>query len=340
MDPDIVVIAVKITGALLGGALGVLGILFNFKRSNNRITGWGVVVLVGIVASAAVGVLGSIVEGYKAKSESTQQAARTERLLRELSRAIQPITQLEITYWVWLPSEAPRVRGYLSEVSRGIEARIEGLRREVFVKPNDGGIHITTLGLGDEPWTIEIGPKSALWPHDKDSDIAALVVSLTFNVFIRKTSIAEENFEPMMATDGRYADWIAMAILPDRSNLNFDRRNGRLEIFGTTEYKKPLWKSNGKITSITDLYGAQLFLLPPWYETRLPHRFKKHERSGLAELSRLIDLKTILLKFSEGREMWIDGKAFKKVKSKVGRPLFSIIPPVDDEGFRRLAPKE
>src|SRR5206468_2463651 len=103
MDPDFVITAVKITGAILGGALGVLGILFNFKRPNNRISGWGVVVLAGIVGSATVGVLGSIVEGYKAKSEATQQAARTERLLRELSRAIQPITQLEIMYWVRLP---------------------------------------------------------------------------------------------------------------------------------------------------------------------------------------------------------------------------------------------
>jgi hypothetical protein len=38
--------------------------------------------------------------------------------------------------------------------------------------------------------------------------------------------------------------------------------------------------------------------------------------------------------------MWIDGKAFKKVKSRYGNPMFSIILPADDEGFRRLAPKE
>jgi len=338
MDSDIVIAAIKITSALLGGALGVIGILFNFKRPNNRISRWGIVVLVGIVASAAVGVLGSIVENYKAKSEATQQVARTERMLRELSRAIQPITQLEITYWVRLPSESPKVRDYRAEASREIEARIEGLRRETFVKPNDGGTHVTASGLGDEPLIIEIGRKSALWPRGRHSDIAALVGSFKFDVFIRKTPIEEENFEPMIATGGRYADWIAMAVFPDRSDLNFDRRDGQIEIFGTTEYKKSLWKRNGKIASITDLYGAQLFLVLPKYE--LPQGYKKHERPGLAELSRLIDLKTIVLKFSEGRDIWIDGKAFKRVKSAYGDPMFSIILPTDDEGFLRLAPKE
>lgn len=339
MDSDIVITAVKIISALLGGVLGVLGILVNFKRPNNRISGWGVVVLVGIVISATVGVVGSIAENYKAKSEATQQAARTERLLRELSRAIQPITQLEITYWVRFPSESPKVRDYLAKVTKGIEARIEGLRREFFYKPNDGGIHVTASGSNDEPLTIEIGRKSALWPRGRHSDIAGLVGSFSFGVFIRKTPIGEENFEPMISTGGRYADWIATAFGgPNRSHLVFDRRDGQIEIFGTTEYMKSQWNSNGKIVSITDLYGAQLFLVLPYYDFQLPQRYKKYERHGLAELARLIDLKTIVLKFSEGRDMWIDGKAFKKVKSAFGEPMFSIILPADDEGFRRLAP--
>ena len=109
MDPDIVIAALKITGALLGGVLGAMGVLLNFKRPDNRLTGWGVILLVGIALSAAAGVFGSIAEGYKAESEATLQSARTETLLRELSRTIQPITQLEITYWAKVPSDAPGV---------------------------------------------------------------------------------------------------------------------------------------------------------------------------------------------------------------------------------------
>lgn len=340
MGADDVIAVIKITGALVGGALGVLGLFFNFRRPNNRISGLGAVVLAGIVVSAVVGVVGSIVEAHKAKLQATQQAARTERLLRELSRAIQPITQLEMTYWVYLPSNAPQVRGYLADVSRGIEARIESLRREVFFKPDDGGIHITASGLGNEPLSIKIGHKSALWPRGKDADIAALVGSFTFNVFIRKTPIAEENFEPVIAADGRYADWIAITFLPARSDLVFDRRRGRLEIFGSSEYRKPLWHSNGKITSIIDLYGSQLLLVSPLGTQQLPERFKKYARPRLPELSRLVDVKTIVLSFSEGRDMWIDGGAFKKVASRFGNSVFSIILPSDDEGFRRITPKE
>ena len=259
MDVDSVIAAVKIAGALLGGALGILGLLVNFKRSNNRISAWGVVVLVGIIVSALVGVFGSIVESHKAKSQAAQQATRTEQLLRELSRAIQPITQLEMTYWVYLPSDVPQARGYLAEVSKGIEARIKSLRRETFVKPNDGGIHITASDQNDEPLSIEIGHKSALWPRGKDAEIATLVGSYKFDVFIRKTPIAEEKFEPVYGADGRYADWVAVTLLPTRPSLVLDRRRGRLQVVGSSEYNKSMWFSNGKITSITDLYGSQFF---------------------------------------------------------------------------------
>jgi len=125
MDPDIVIAALKITGELLGGVLGAMGVLLNFKRPDNRLTGWGVILLVGIALSAAAGVFGSIAEGYKAKSEATLQSARTETLLRELSRTIQPITQLEITYWAKVPSDAPGVQAYVDRVSKVIEAQKE-----------------------------------------------------------------------------------------------------------------------------------------------------------------------------------------------------------------------
>jgi hypothetical protein len=83
------------------------------------------ILLVGIALSAAAGVFGSIAEGYKAKSEATLQSARTETLLRELSRTIQPITQLEITYWAKVPSDAPGVQAYVDRVSKVIEAQKE-----------------------------------------------------------------------------------------------------------------------------------------------------------------------------------------------------------------------
>src|SRR5438046_6776193 len=150
LDPDTVIAALKFAGALVGGVLGVMGVLLNFKRPDNRVTGWGVLVLIGIALSAAAGVFGSIAEGYKAKSEAALQSARTETLLKELSRAIQPITQLEITYWATVPSDAPGVQAYVDRVSKAIETQKDQLRTFGFVDGKDI-IHATAFGLNDNP---------------------------------------------------------------------------------------------------------------------------------------------------------------------------------------------
>lgn len=255
MDPDIVIAALKVTGALVGGVLGVLGVLFNFKRPDNRITGWGIAVLVGIAVSAAAGVFGSIVEGYKAKSEAALQSERTETLLKELSRAIQPITQLEVTYWATVPSETPGVQAYVDRVSKAIEAQKDQLRTLSFAA--DKGIHVTASGLNDEPLTIDLGLHSRLWPRGKEPPVGAVTLDFELEVFIRKTPIKTEDFQPIIGTDGPdVADWVAMTFPStgrNRNRLIFDRRKRGFEIFGTVEFPKAFWHSNGKITSIVDL---------------------------------------------------------------------------------------
>lgn len=276
MDPVIVIAALKVIGALLGGVLGVLGVLFNFRQSDNRITGWGIVILVGIVISAAAGIFGSIVEGYKAKSEAALQSTRTEALLKEVSRAIQPITQLKITYWFKLPSEAPGVPAYVDRVSKSIEAQLGQLPTMVTSSEDEAkanplialskDVHVTASGINDEPLTIDLGLHSPLWPRGKEPPVGLVTLDFHFKVFIKKTPIAPAEFLPVIGTDTPdAADWIAtssLAIDPNRNRLTFDRRTKSLVIFGTADFPKEFWYSNGKITSIVDLYGAQLVLVP------------------------------------------------------------------------------
>jgi hypothetical protein len=248
MDSVTVIAALKITGALLGGVLGVMGVLLNFKRPDNRISGWGVIVLVGIALSAAAGVFGSIAEGYKAKSEAALQSARTETLLRELSRAIQPITQLEITYWATVPSEAPGVHAYLDRVSKAIEAQRGQLRTITFA--DDKGIHVTSSGQNDEPLRIDLGLHSRLWPRGNEPPVGTVALGFHLSVFIRKIPIKTEEFRPVIGTDGPdAADWVATTLPAtgrNRNRLIFDRRTRGFEIFGTGKFPKALWHSNGR----------------------------------------------------------------------------------------------
>jgi hypothetical protein len=345
MDPDTVIAALKIAGALVGGVLGVMGVLLNFKRPDNRLTGWGVLVLIGIALSAAAGVFGSIAEAYKAKSEAALQSARTETLLKELSRTVQPITQLEITYWATVPSDAPGVQAYVDRVSKAIEAQKDQLRQLVFLNEED--IQVTAFGLNDEPLTIDLGLHSSLWPRGNEPPVGDVALEFSLSVFLRKTPIKTEDFRAIVGTDGPdVADWLATA-LPSvvggrgRNRLIFDRRTKSLEVFGTSEFPKAMWHSNGKITSIVDLYGAQLIFLPPnALNVRLPPKWAQFVRPKVAELTRTLNLKTVVLKFREGRSLWISGKALKKSEFKGGYPAFSIVLPTDEAGFIKLVSRD
>ena len=334
MDPDTIIAALKVAGSLLGGVLGVMGVLFNFRRPDNRLTGWGVAVLVGIALSAAAAVFGSIAEGYKAKSEAALQSARTVTVLKELSRTIQPITQLEITYWATVPSDIPGVQAYVDRVSKTIEAQKDRLRRFSFA--NDKGVHVTSSGPNDEPLTIDLGLHSPLWPRRNEPPVGVVALGFHLDVFIRKAPIEVEDFRPLLGTDGSdVADWLALGRGDITNRLQFDRRTRSFEIFGSSECPKALWHSNGKITSIVDLYGAQLIFVPPHAWNLSPY-----DRPKVTELTRLLDLKTVVLKFREGQSFWITGKALKKSEFKGGYPAFSMVLPTDEVGFLKLVPPD
>jgi ABC-type Fe3+-siderophore transport system permease subunit len=106
MDTEVTIGILKAAGALIGGAL-VAGLLANYRDPGGKLTRAGVAVLSGISLSALGGVITSVIETQKDRTSSREQAIAqsTGSLLRELSRSIQPIYELKITYWMELPQE-------------------------------------------------------------------------------------------------------------------------------------------------------------------------------------------------------------------------------------------
>jgi len=102
-------------------------------------------------------------------------------------------------------------------------------------------------------------------PHGRDSDIASLVVSFKFDVYIRKKHIPEENFVPMFATAVIMLIGSLGRFFPSEHLLLIVERH--LRLFGTTEYQN----LSGSIMGRSLDYGslrAQLFCaveyeLPP-----------------------------------------------------------------------------
>lgn len=341
LDTEIIITTFKVAGAIIGGVLGVVGVLFNFKDQDGRITRWGVIVILGIALSAVVGIVTSITEGFKGRLEAAQQAARTEQLLTGLTRLMQPISDVEISFWVKLPPEAPLVRSYLKKLSKEVERRAPELKK---IFPIDQNFHVTSEDR-DGSWTITIGQKSKSWPSGDEFAIGQLARSFNFSLHLRKNPIDAEHFDSVIAVDDGRSDWIAGSLpLNPHNHLSYKPKTGDLEIGGHADYNKQFWHSNGKITSVEDLYGAQLFLIPPYsmhveIDPSLPYS-KNDITQTLEELSHLIVIEGVILTFGPGRQISIDGKAFKKSRYKYGYPAFSIILPNNAKAFESIRPRE
>jgi hypothetical protein len=132
---DWLLAVLKFVGAATAGVLGVAGLVFDFKNSDGRLNRTGYCVLAGIILAALVGIGTSLVEAYKAGAEAKQQMARTEQLLHEIDRAVQPITMLETTYWLEIAPKDPVVTSYIDQIRTTVENEIDDLRK---LGPHEG----------------------------------------------------------------------------------------------------------------------------------------------------------------------------------------------------------
>jgi len=319
MDINAVLALVKIAGALISIALGVYGLLNSKYWTLNGI---GIAVLIGIVVFGLLSAGASWIEAYKAKSESREQAARTEHLLRELSRSIQPITQLSALYRVQIPPGNRTVDSYIQRLSSGIEAQVDMLR--TFKGPYGlRAISFDAAGERREPLDIQIDQQSDLWPRNEEAIIGMVASSLTLSVRVRKQPIIPEKFDFMSIQ----SDFEADASMPDQAVLVWNRKMSELYISVGYNYDKRLWHRSGRITSWVDLYGSQIFLLPSRYENP----------DAAAVLIRSLELRTIALTFAEGRTIFLPRRKLKKTTIYRDRyPVFSITLPEDEVTFREF----
>lgn len=329
---DTTIAAFKIASAIIGGILGVVGVFGENRDASGRINRRGRLVIAGLIVSAVIGVLASVVESRKAAADAAEQAARTEQVLKELSRAVQPITEFQLSFWVTLSGDAAPVKSYLARILPAIDAHA---RRGAKGPSHRTGLR-TIVRDDDKVLEVEIDLRSPLGPGGAEAGVATVAGALRFSVYIRRKPIPAETFEAVIPGG---ADWIASSGPATRRTFSFDLERRRLEIFGQEEYARSAWHSTGSITAITDLYEAQLFLVPPG-ELTDPELVTKFKPPGTADVMRTIGLRIVALRFGQGREIWLDGAAFKKTRLSSGSPVFSLVLPKDNASLQKLAPRD
>lgn len=305
--------------------------------------------------SSSISVITTIIESNESKNEAQEQLARTTQVLHEFNRTQTPITHLKITYWLELPKNNIEVQNYIASLDDYITTNMDEIMNvevpifdEVNKKFLSSGLSTASVGFNGELLSVHIEPLSEHWPSSTgNNNLSTSALSFSFTIAIRKNNINPEKFDSLITTDEGYSDFMATGFINLNNQLDFDFMNKKLFIFGRQEFHHNFWRSNGKITSLADLKGSQLFLIPPNSSNTInEHHWDRYEkiisrdqRNAQKDITKAMKIKTIMFSFANGHEIWVDGSHIKKTKYIGGDPVYSFTFPDKSEDFLKLRNK-
>jgi hypothetical protein len=170
---------------------------------------------------------------------------------------VEPITKFDATSWIEISGGNPIIEAYIKRVDTAIESRIEQLRQ--FKPGEDTGLHAISTEWNGNPLTVQINDKSDLWPEGAEAFIANAILTYGYTVFIFREPIDIQKFTGVHGT----GDFSAVGVQTKNGTLTWDRSEKKLYIWTSMVYERALWNSTGRVTSVVDLMGAQIVLIPP-----------------------------------------------------------------------------
>jgi hypothetical protein len=337
MNPDILLAILKTSGALISGLLGLTALFSNFRMAEGHLSLTGKLVLSGILVSTAVAATTSALESLSHFESNREQMARNETLLHEISRAVQPISELEISFFASIPTDHPQVSSYVARLEQSINERSDDLLKFPPDKQHEG-LSVSSRDVNHGILSVSIKPESDLWPTLPDETAINNVVTFgSPSLSFLRTPISPTQY-PLTHGD---ADLSAMGLIfNDDPTLLWNVKEKKLQILGRVEYQKDFWSASGKITSFNDLLGAQFVILFPYSEPEFLEAITgiEVENFDTYSVGQGVKLDWVSLSLGAGRSFVIESGHFEKSFSRMGRqPMFAITLPDTNEGLLRLS---
>src|SRR5262245_44793518 len=142
----------RLLGIVLSGVFGVLGLLTEYKDKDGKVTRWGKTALAGICLSTVVALAAGVRESRKAtraapdaERQTRLQLQRSNEILADLGRTLDPLTNIRISFAVKFPLNTEQFATYRNrlakEVNRLLTMPVEQRSRQgvqFSPDPNDG----------------------------------------------------------------------------------------------------------------------------------------------------------------------------------------------------------
>lgn len=307
----------KCVGILWASVSGIVTLFVKFKDEEGHITRAGHIWVVSIIASAFIAIIAQSIEWTKQQKETIAALERNEQLLLGINRAVHTIKDIRITYFITIPGDNIEFKNY-----------IDRLHRELNNWPTY--------------WIKNIGSKSSI-AHRKGTEIAAFFIlgqadiNLQFykdHIDVKEISdrdIEEKRKETDLqvgASSRLDTRGLSSNELIDEHELRYDIDKNQFEIYGQSILCSPrYWRSTGKIVSIPDLAGAQMFIIPTSLHDIVAPGDKIRRRLQLTSIEISIN----------GRYFSFGQKDLIVHRSKDGFPFYEFKFPKEEKEFSKLS---
>jgi len=317
----------KYLGVIIATGLGILGLLVNFRDERTReITTGGRLLLACIVLSGMVVIGAQVAEDYQAARERGE-------LLEQVARSQLPLRDVSASCRVRVPMAHEELQGFRVRVSEAVTHARPALMRGNTVGTGFNGIGRDSHEPVGHFSHVTVCNGSPLYPDQRGEPFAYTIFeSLNVMLSFYKVAIPVDRYPYFDQNWGRRADTyslpdVRMTFLhtrvPERNvciEHNFERGDFYLES-PEMRTESRFWSSSGKIISVPDLRGTQMFV-------------EVFPLGGHVK----VDLDRIVIQIGDLRGLWLTAdRMTKHVGAKTGHVLYEFRFPGTTAEIERLS---
>jgi hypothetical protein len=263
----------KLLGILLSGIFGILGLLTEYKdKETGKTTPWGKLALAGISIATIFALAVECLESRKSTHEAQDarliarfQSKRSNEILADVRRSLDPLTNVRVSYAFKFPMNVPQFFRYRSRLKNAIDDMLAMPDRSL----HKNHIYFKPGPAGERSETVIIPRDSLLNPQPKDG-LPYFIVSapqLRFDFYsdgiawspggdIRTVPDLSFSLKSTAAKDEQGAASYSVQYDVAKQELS-------LEVMGALV--SPLsWYGSGKIRSFSDLKSTYLIVRLAW----------------------------------------------------------------------------
>jgi hypothetical protein len=300
---DLALELLKFIGIGVSGIFGIVGLLTEFRdKHSGKVTFWGRLSLIGIVASTLVAALSQALEVRKDRQEAHDLSVRTARELHEIARAVTPLSSVSFWYRFDVDPNEPEFAAY--------ERRAEAIINAYLANPKDAGMRQLRLVVAGGRLipgtrrmvasTVIIPRDSPVYPNVGRNEILAsgVVESPNFALGIFRTP---RNFVATAFSGYSLKSVFDLAVRvsvmdPSTIQLGYDVAAKRFFLTGSQSDKNgQVWTNNGSVGSTLDFAGSQLIV---------------HFDSNSSDVATSpYRLRTLIIDFGKGQRITLRGES-------------------------------